>query len=428
MSSSATNTSLAIVMPKMGISVSEGTVVEWLKQPGDWVEADETICEATTDKIDVEIPAPSAGRMLEIVAEAGTTVDVGETIARIDAAATAGEAHPDENRAKPERDPDEIDRSEYFSPVVKRMAAKHDIDLGRIEGHGVGGRIRKRDLTEHLEARHTERPLHSDSPYVAARAAEGVAARNRPEPEAAEATNGSAEPSDRSVSMTERREPLTPMRRSIGEHMVRSIATSAHCTTVVEVDFAAVSARLGETRGQMARRGVKMTYLAFVAEATIRALEEFPIVNASISGEEVVYHDDVNLWIAVSLGEDGLVVPVIPKAQRLGVEGLAVAISDLAERARSRRLEPDDVAGGTFTITNPGQFGAVLATPIINQPQVGILDLEAIVKRAVVIDDAIAIRPMAYLPMSWDHRALDGVLAARFLGAVKQRLENGEQR
>jgi 2-oxoglutarate dehydrogenase E2 component (dihydrolipoamide succinyltransferase) len=222
---------------------------------------------------------------------------------------------------------------------------------------------------------------------------------------------------------------MTPMRLAIAKHMVASRHTAAHCTTIVEVDMSRVAARRAELKEAMARRGVKLTYLAFVAKATIEAIGEHPIVNASIDGEEIVYHDDVNLGIAVAL-DDGLIVPVIRQAQRLSTEGLAVAIADLAERARAKRLDPDDVQGGTFTITNPGQFGAVLATPIINQPQVAILDLEAIVKRPVVIEgpdgDSIAIRPMTYLPMSWDHRALDGAEAAKFLSRIKRRLENWE--
>jgi 2-oxoglutarate dehydrogenase E2 component (dihydrolipoamide succinyltransferase) len=211
--------------------------------------------------------------------------------------------------------------------------------------------------------------------------------------------------------------------------MVESRRTAAHCTTIVEVDFSRVAARRRELRDAMRRRGVSLTYLAFVALATVEALAEHPKLNASVEGEEIVYRDEVNLGIAVAL-EDGLIVPVIRRAQRLSLEGMAAAIGDLASRAREKRLEPDEVHGGTFTITNPGQFGAVLATPIINQPQVGILDLEAVVKRPVAVEgpegDAVAIHPMAYLCMSWDHRALDGAEAARFLGSVKARLEGRE--
>ncbi|MQA73833.1 MAG: 2-oxo acid dehydrogenase subunit E2 [Solirubrobacterales bacterium] len=410
-------------MPKMGISVSEGTIVEWRKQPGDWVEADETIADVTTDKVDVEIPSPSSGRLARIVAAAGDTVDVGTAIAEIDAGARAGEAHPEErangsaaeaagSAAAEPASAEQADRSGFYSPVVRRVADKHDVDLSQVEGTGIGGRVRKRDVLAHVENGHPKPApvLHSESPY-------------RPDEPAAEPV---AEPV---AGDGGRREPMTAMRRAIARHMVASRQTAAHCTTVVEVDMSRVAARRRQLKAPLAERGVGLTYLAFVARATVEALEEFPILNASVEGEEIVYHDDVNLGIAVAL-ESGLIVPVIPRAQRLSLEGLAASIGELAERARAGKLDPDDVHGGTFTITNPGQFGAVLATPIINQPQVAILDLEAIVKRAVVVEgpegDSIAIRPMAYLPLSFDHRALDGADAARFMARVKTRLEGWE--
>ena len=418
MSSSPTETTFEVTMPQMGISVAEGTILEWRKRPGDWVEADETVCDASTDKVDVEIPAPAAGRLGRILVEPGETVPVGTVLAELDTAAKPGEAHPQESRAEELAGAaaapveQEIDRSRFYSPVVRRLADEHGIDLERVEGTGIGGRVRKRDLLAVLEdgeARPTApKPLHSESPY-------------RPEPEP---TLRAAEP----LIGPSRREPLSPMRLKIARHMLASRQTSAHCTTIVETDFSTVASRRAELREAMARKGVSLTYLAFVAKAAVAALEQHPVLNASIEDEEIVYHDDVNLGIAVALDE-GLIVPVIRKAQRLSLEGMAAAIADLAARARERRLEPDEVGGGTFTITNPGQFGAVLATPIINQPQVAILDLEAIVKRPVVIEqdgaEAIAIRPISYLCMSWDHRALDGAEAARFLGVVKQRLESG---
>ncbi len=428
MSSSATETLVEVRMPQMGVSVSEGTILEWRKRPGDWVEADEAICDVTTDKVDVEIPSPASGRVEAILVEAGATVEVGTLMASIDAGAQPGQAHPEEKtpRDEPGVESDgEIDRSEYYSPIVRRLAAKHSIDLTRVTGTGVGGRVRKKDVLEFLEngdsGRPTdERPLHTESPY-------------RPD------DDGSAQPAAGGT-----REALSPMRRAIASHMVDSLRTSAHCTTIVEVDMGVVAARRAELRPAMERRGVRLTYLAFVAQAAVEALQEFPILNASLDGEEIVHHDEVHLGIAVALDE-GLIVPVIRSAQRLSLEGIAAAIQDLAERARTKRLEPDDVQGGTFTITNPGQFGAVLATPIINQPQVGILDLEAIVKRPVVVSrtapaadaepssrsdviDSIAIRPMTNLCMSWDHRVLDGALAARFLASVRNRLEGSEGR
>jgi 2-oxoglutarate dehydrogenase E2 component (dihydrolipoamide succinyltransferase) len=405
----------------MGISVAEGTITEWRKRPGDWVDADEVICEVTTDKVDVEIPSPAAGRVEKLLAEPGDTVAVGEAIAEIDQGARPGEAHPEESSdrsaAGPERtsaEASELDRSGFHSPVVRRIAEEHGIDLSEVPGTGIGGRVKKTDLLAFIESgavadQPEGRPLHIESPY---------------KPEEAAVGNGHAQP----ALAGGHREPMSTMRKAIADHMVESRRTAAHCTTIVEVDFSKVAARRAQLREAMERRGVRLTYLAFVARATVLSLAEFPILNASIEGEEIVYHDDVNLGIAVAL-EDGLIVPVIPQAQRLSLEGTASAINELAERARSKELEPDDVHNGTFTITNPGQFGAVLATPIINQPQVAILDLEAIVKRPVVVEqdggDSIAIRPMSYLCMSWDHRALDGAVAARFLASLRERLEGG---
>jgi 2-oxoglutarate dehydrogenase dihydrolipoamide succinyltransferase (E2 component) len=469
-SSSPTETTVAVEMPKMGISVSEGTILEWRKRPGDWVESDETICDVTTDKVDVEIPSPASGRLAKIIAEPGDTVPVGEPIAEIDTAAKPGESHPDEDHppgdsaerpaeaaAGPEASAagpvaetqprassasrpaasagapvsappaGEADRSTFYSPVVRRIADKHGVDLNQVQGTGIGGRVRKKDVLAFVESggaaeAPAERPLHIESPY-------------KPEEPVAEpavgAGNGHAPPAAEEAPAAEeeaiRREPMSPMRAAIAQHMLDSRRTAAHVTTIVEVDMSRVAARRAELKEPMKRRGVPLTYLAFVALATVETLQEFPIVNASIDGSDIVYHDDVNLGIAVALEPEGLIVPVIPQAQRLSLEGIAAAIADVAQRARSKQLQPDEVHGGTFTITNPGQFGAVIATPIINQPQVAILDLEAIVKRPVVVEgpqgDSIAIRPMAFLPLSFDHRALDGATAAKFLARIKARLE-----
>jgi 2-oxoglutarate dehydrogenase E2 component (dihydrolipoamide succinyltransferase) len=382
-------------MPQMGISVAEGTIVEWRKQVGDRVEADEPVCDVSTDKVDVEIPAPAAGRLARIAVEPGETVEVGTVLAELETDAKPGEAPP----AEPD-DSDEGDRSRVYSPIVRRIAADRHIDLDQVEGHGIGGRVRKADLLDFL-AEEKEPQLHTESPY-------------KEEPVE---TNGSG-----------RRERMSPMRQAIARHMVESRRTSAHCTTMIEVDFGRLAARRAELKPRMAERGVNLTYLAFVARAAVAALERHPILNASIEGEEIVHHPDVDLGIAVAL-EDGLIVPVIRRAQRLSLEGMAAAIADVASRAREKRLEPDEVQGGTFTITNPGQFGTVAATPIINQPQVAILDLEAVVKRPVAIErdgeDSIAIRPVSCLCLSFDHRALDGAEAARFLGDLKTDLEQG---
>ena len=286
-----------------------------------------------------------------------------------------------------------------YSPVVQRIAAEHGVDLSQVPGTGRGGRVRKQDVLAFVEASPAEEaPLHIESPY-------------RPEPVAPPTPAPAA-----AVAGGE----LSRMRRQIGEHMKRSLETAATCTTWIEVDMSRVEA---------ARARIGVTALAFVARASIDAIREHPAMNAWLEGEKYTRHSDVNLGIAVSLGEDGLIVPVIPRAHELSAEGLAARIKDIARRARSRQLTPDDVHGGTFTITNPGQYGSIMATPIINLPQVAILDLEAVIKRPVVVTDAdgndsIAIRPMTILGLSWDHRALDGALAAQFLATVKRNLES----
>lgn len=433
-------------MPQMGVSVSEGTVTEWRVQVGDEVAADETVCEVTTDKIDVEIPAPVAGVLARVLVETGETVGVGTVLAEIDAGGRKAEAEGTDDgagsaqdetseQAAPTPNPQpptspEHDRSAFVSPVVRRIADEHGIDLDRVEGHGVGGRVRKSDLLAALENGaaaegngNGEPTLHTESPYRPEPEPGGEAEAEVAEPAGTPEPPGT-ETSDELIGPT-RREPMAPMRQAIARHMLASRRAAAHCTTMVEADFSTTAAR----RRELAEHGRPPTYLAFVARAVVAALGRHPILNASVEGNEIVHHDDVNLGIAVAL-EEGLIVPVIRRAQRLSVAGLAEEIAELAGRAREGRLSPDDTHGGTFTITNPGQFGALLATPIINQPQVGILDLEAVVDRPVAIDDgagakAVAIRPMGYLCMSWDHRALDGAEAARFLADVRSGIEGG---
>lgn len=384
MSSSSTDVTVDVTMPQMGVSVSEGTIVAWRKQVGDWVAYEETICEIATDKIDTDCPSPAAGRVVELCVEEGATVEVGVVLARIATDAKPGEPHVSEST--PERPP-----APRYSPVVSRMAAEHGLDLSSISGTGRGGRVTKKDVLAVLADTPTEEPpLHIESPY-------------RPEPVAPVAEGGT----------------LSRMRQQIGAHMKRSLDTAATCTTWFEVDFSGVERR---------RAQLGTTALPVVAEAVVQALRAFPALNATLDGERYTQHDTVGLGIAVSLGEDGLIVPVVRDAQDLSAEGLAKRIKDVARRARAKELVPDDLAGGTFTITNPGQYGAIMATPVIHQPQVAILDLEAVVKRPVVVTDAagndlIAIRPMCVLGMSWDHRALDGALAAQFLADIKRRLE-----
>src|SRR4051794_5511644 len=465
-------------MPQMGVSVSEGTIVEWRKQPGDWVEYEEPIVDISTDKIDTEVPSPAAGRVAEIVVEVGTTVEVGAVLARIATDARPGEAHASEHpgngngAAAPEPPtseaaaatgetpapatrtpspepeaavPDDAPQRRRYSPVVSRMAAEHGLDLTQIEGTGRGGRVRKQDVLAYLEdgggaAPAEERPgppMHIESPYrpeptpprppkpaAAPPPPPGPPPRPRPSrgpppppprPPAPPAPPAAAEP----AVVTGQGEPLSRMRRSIGEHMKRSLELAAHCTTMVECDMSAVERR---------RKLIGTTALPIVARCVVDALREYPDLNAWLEGDTFTRHDGVHLGIAVSLGDGGLIVPVVRDAQALPDGGRGGRARELARRARDRELSPDDVRGGTFTITNPGQYGAVAATPIINQPQVAILDLEAIVKRAVVItdedgNDSIAIRPMTMLCMSWDHRPIDGAYAAQFLTALRRRIE-----
>ena len=430
MSSSPTDLLIDVTMPQMGVSVAEGTVVEWKKQPGDWVERDEIIASISTDKIDTDVEAPASGRVQEILVEVGTTVDVGVVMARIATDAKPGEAHASESSSEGTSEADvaldapgeagelsgdttgehagtaqrgtpEVRRSgpRRYSPVVMRIAAEHGVDLENVPGTGRGGRVRKPDILAYLKgngAAVEEPPMHIESPY-------------KPEPVAKKAVAAAGG------------QPLSRMRQSIGKAMIDSLRTAATCTTIIEADM---------TRIARDREKTGLTWLPYVARATIETLREFPSLNATLEGETFTQYEEVNLGIAVSLGTGGLIVPVIHDAQDLSIEGLGKAIKGLARKARDNELTPDDVRGGTFTITNPGGYGSIMATPVINLPQVAILDTEAVVKRPVVVtdehgDDSIAIRHMTYLCMSWDHRALDGALAAQFLAALRARLEAG---
>ncbi|MGZ6640251.1 MAG: dihydrolipoamide acetyltransferase family protein [Solirubrobacteraceae bacterium] len=438
MSSSSTETVVDVVMPQMGVSVSEGTIVEWRKQVGDWVAYEEPICDISTDKIDTEVPSPAAGRLTEIVVEVGTTVDVGTVLAHLATDARPGQAHASETDAPPPPATSDAAAAtgdtpasataspapkpavaasggtagRRYSPVVSRIAAEHGIDLSQVAGTGRGGRVRKQDVLAFLEdgaAAKPAPPMHIESPYRP----------EPPRPKAAPAPAPAPVATTAGAYQPPASEALSRIRRSIGEHMKRSLDTAATCTSWIEVDMSGV---------ERERRKAGLTALAFVARATIDALREFPSLNAWLDGDQQTIHHEVNLGIAVSLGEDGLIVPVVRGAQDLSPEGLGKRIRELARQARSKTLSPDDVQGGTFTITNPGQYGTLMATPVINQPQVAILDLEAVVKRPVVVtdpagNDSIAIRPMCVFGLSWDHRALDGVLAAQFLAAVRDRLE-----
>ena len=448
MSSSPTDVStlVDITMPQMGVSVAEGTIVAWRVEVGETVAPDQTICDISTDKIETEVPSPTAGVVAEILVGVEQTVEVGVVLARLavgegavlpagvspsapaapaaSAQAPAAPAQaPSAARAPsaptPAARPAANGAARRYSPVVQRIAAEHDIDLAAVTGTGRGGRVRKQDVLALVDGNGhgagaangavADPPLHIESPY-------------RPDPPApAPAAPPHAAPAPpRAAAAPLGGDGMSRMRRQIGEHMKRSLEVAATCTTWAEADL---------TRVERIRRGLGVTALAFVARATVQALREHPALNAWMDGEDYTRHADVNLGIAVSLGDDGLIVPVIHRAQELSVEGLAARIRDLATRARARQLTADDVNGGTFTITAPGQFGSIMATPVINQPQVAILDFEAVVKRPVVVtdedgSDSIAIRSMTILGMSWDHRALDGALAAQFLSTLRSRLES----
>ena len=438
-----------VVMPQMGESIVEGTLTRWLKKPGDRVERDEPLFEISTDKVDTEIPAPGAGTLAEVLIEEGKTVGINTVVARIDeggdgqrpaAAAPAKEAPAakqpekqkvvaevkeeapgpepvvkvDEKRREPAPPQPEAPAAEEtgpLSPLVRRMAREHNIDLNQIKGTGAGGRITKQDVEGYLAARSAQPAARPAAP-PAAPPAPPVQAPSAPSPVA------------RAESPRTRVEPMSVMRAKIAEHMTLSKRTSAHVTTVHKVDMTKI-ARIRERQKTefQARYGFGLTYLPFVIRAASEGIRQFPIVNASIDGNNIIYHNDINVGIAVAL-DNGLIVPVIRNADEKTVVGLQRAIVDLAARARSKQLKPDEVQGGTFSITNFGSFGSIFATPVINQPQVAILGVGAVDKTPVVIDDAIAIRSICYLALTFDHRLIDGALADQFCQKVKSILEN----
>lgn len=398
-----------IRMPQLGESVTEGTVGRWLKRVGDRVEKYEPLLEVITDKVDTEVPSEFEGVLLDIKVPEGATVDVGTVLAVI---GEPGEALPqaEEERAPAKggdgKPPPKPKGKARISPVVARMAAEHGVNLDEVPGTGRGGRVTKKDLLRFIEARKKAREA-APSP---------APARPAPPPEAAPA-----------VAPGEIME-LTPMRRMIAEHMVRSKHTAPHVTTVWEVDMSAVERYRQAHKAEFEQReGVKLTYLPLVIEAVVRALKAHPIVNSSYTDAGIELKKEINIGIAVAL-DQGLIVPVIKNADHMSLAGLARAVHDLATRARNHQLTPDDVQGGTFTITNYGALGSLFGTPIIHQPQAAILGVGAVQKRPVVIDvdgaDAIVIRPMMYLALTFDHRVLDGGTADPFMADVKRWLEH----
>lgn len=428
---------VSVILPALGESVTEGVITRWLKSVGDAVDADEPLVEISTDKVDTEIPAPVSGTLAAIAADTDATVEVGAEIARISigastpaptaAPAPAAPAAPEASTPAPSAaeagtpgaGSSDLNAGAYVTPLVRRLAAQHDIDLSTVTGSGVGGRIRKADVLAAVEARGgtTAQPAQPSLQQPAAPAA----------PAATPAPAATAEPS----ALRGRTEKISRLRRVIAERMVESLQTSAQLTTVVEVDVTRIAALRGRIKADFeSREGVKLSFLPFFCKAAVEALKVYPQINSSIDMDAgiITYHDSENLGIAVDT-DRGLLVPVVRDAGDLNIAGIARRIADLAERTRTNKVGPDEVSGGTFTVTNTGSRGALFDTPIINMPQVAILGTGSVVKRPVVISDdgqdVIAIRSMVYLSLSYDHRIVDGADAARFLSTVKSRLEEG---
>jgi pyruvate dehydrogenase E2 component (dihydrolipoamide acetyltransferase) len=442
-----------VKMPQMGESIAEGTIVKWFKQVGDTVKRDEPLFEISTDKVDAEIPSPASGVLTEIKVKEGETVPVNTVVAIIDGGSAKLEAKPAqvvEARPKPEvqqpveaksplEDAQKVTeprksiapakqlsveeaRRMRSSPLVRKIAAEHGIDISQVEGTGIGGRVTKNDILSYIENRRMAREAAE-----AARAREAVAPPAQP---------SVSTPPSRPLEVPEvgpppfvegdRVEivPMSVMRKRIAEHMVLSLRTSAHVTTFMEVDFTETAKLRDKLKDEyLKREGVRLTYMPFIIKAIIEGIKKWPIINSSVWGDQIVYKKDINIGVAVAL-EWGLIVPVIRNADEKSLLGLARAVNDLSDRARSKQLKPDEVQGGTFTVTNPGVFGSLIGTPIINQPQVAILGVGQIKKRPVVINDAIAIRQIGYLSLSFDHRVIDGAVADQFMAVVRDVIES----
>jgi 2-oxoglutarate dehydrogenase E2 component (dihydrolipoamide succinyltransferase) len=481
-----------VVMPQMGESIAEGTITKWLKNVGDHVERDEPLFEISTDKVDAEIPSPAAGILTDIKFKEGDTVEINTVVAVLDgegaqpsvdtAAAkdeeTPAEAEPPQAEAKPDEPTPEPPppaaetpkpapppaapapqapvtsthktevkplvrksdagsakpatsdnggataeelRRTKSSPLVRKIAEEHGIDIKQLEGTGMSGRVTKNDILSFIES--------GTTPQRAAAAPSSAPAQPKAAPPAG-ATEAQPLPSSKPAT-GDRVEQMSVMRKKIAEHMVLSRRTSAHVTTVYEIDMSKIARMRDDNRAAFEERtGTKLTYMPFIFKAVTDAIREFPVFNSQVSGDQIIYKRDINLGMAVAL-DWGLIVPVIKRADDLSISGLARAANDLADRARTKQLKPDDVAGGTFTITNPGVFGGLFGTPIINQPQVAILGVGKIEKRTKVLtsadgEDYVAIRSMAYFALSFDHRIIDGSDAEKFLAYIKERLESGQ--
>jgi len=411
-----------VIMPQMGESIFEGTITKWLKKKGERIERDEPLFEISTDKIDTEIPSPASGVVQDILVKEGQTVQINTVVAVIgdgsgkpatketpaeeqkqapkEVKGPAPVAGPTEETKK-EAASDEDIRS---SPLVRRIAKEHNIDLSALSGKGTGidGRITKSDILSYIEQ-------------------SGKKDTTAPAPPAKPSATPAAPPMKFTGDVE--RVQLTAMRKAISEHMVMSRRTSAHVTTFFEVDCSRILKTKEKLQPDFEQSGVRLTVTPFFVQAAANALKRFPIVNSSLDGDTIVYKRAINIGIAVSL-EWGLIVPIIKNADEKNLLGLSKILNDLGERARNKKLTPEDVKDGTFTITNPGQYGGLIGTPIINQPQVAIMGMGGIKKRAVVIEDAIAIRPIILLSLSFDHRVIDGAVADQFMADIQKQLEN----
>jgi 2-oxoglutarate dehydrogenase E2 component (dihydrolipoamide succinyltransferase) len=503
----STGTQIEVVMPQMGVSVSEGTITKWLKQPGEQVARDEPLLEISTDKVDTEVPSPGEGVLAEILVPEGQTVDIGTVLARIGPGGSAGAEPPSETppaqaeqsaapepaaATTPEPEPPAPQPTPaaaapaapaapapaatavsqtagngrtFVSPVVARIAGEHGVDPSAVPGTGTGGRVTKKDILAYIESGAQAPAAPAPAPVVAPAAVEPQPQPPAPEPapipEPAPAPRPPSEapepqpipvpepipeppaprpptqpelPPQPEMAPGEVLEPMTAMRRGIAEHMRRSLDTSAHVTSAIEVDMSRVVALRKKLKPEYEQtHGVNVTYLSFVARAAVETLKEYPWINGEIRGESIVTRSYVNLGFAVELADGkGLIVPVLKNAETLNLLGIAKGVADIAERARSKKLLPDEVQGGTFTITNPGGYGTFHGTPVISQPQAAILGTYAVVKRPWVIqdelgNDVIAIRPIMNVTLTYDHRLVDGALAGRFLRDLRERLETWDE-
>jgi len=479
----ATETAVDVVMPQMGVSVSEGTITRWLKQEGEQVEADEPLLEISTDKVDTEVPSPASGTLTQILVQEGATVDVGTKLAQIGGSAAGGEPAPAESPQEPataqaaaesaqassaESATPTAERVEeahqapaqasetsepsgngkaFVSPVVARIASEHGVDPSSLDGSGKGGRVTKKDILAFVEGGGAEQeaapaaPAEPQQPPEPAAPQQQAPAQAQAQQQQQQRPAAAAPPPQASGVLDqagetlpgETVEPMTAMRRGIAEHMRRSLDTAAHVTSAIEVDMSRIVAVRAKLKKEyQAAYGVNPTYLAFVAKATVETLRDYPYVNAELRGDSIVTRSFVNIGFAVELQDGkGLIVPVVRNAETMNLLGLAKGIADIAAKARNKQLVPDDVQGGTFTITNPGGYGTFHGTPVISQPQSAILGTYALVKRPWVTqdelgNDVIAIRPIMNITLTYDHRLVDGAYAGRFLKALRERLEGWE--